>query len=91
MTGSKTAFREGWLACRIDKGMFNDERAISYPPTGKHLLSVFVPSSQVAGGNGEIGKVRVKIERNNGDIMAILPSSYSDSVFVSESEVSEAP
>jgi len=46
---------EQWLECHIDKGMFSDERAVSYPPTGQYRKSVFVPAGAVQGTLGEKG------------------------------------
>jgi len=80
---------EKWLECHIDKGMFSDERAVSYPPTGQYRKSVFVPVGAVRGILGGRGKVRVGLVCRDGKLMAVLPSSRKDIVVVSEGDVSE--
>ncbi len=80
---------EKWLECHVDKGMFSDELAVSYPPTGQYLKSVFVPKGAVQGSLGKKGKVRVCLVRRDGKLMAVLPSSRKDIVVVSESDVSQ--
>jgi hypothetical protein len=34
--------REKWLTCKLDRGMFSDEVAVTYPPTEHWQKSVFV-------------------------------------------------
>jgi len=34
-----------WLRCQLDKGMFSDEVAVTYPPKGPWQKSVFEPLS----------------------------------------------
>ncbi|MFO0824777.1 MAG: hypothetical protein U0792_16945 [Gemmataceae bacterium] len=77
-----------WLTCRIDKGMFSDELAVTYPSEGTWQKSVFVPASDVEGSPGNRGRVRVRIVRRNGHLMAVLPSSTQDIVTVNEGDVS---
>ena len=77
-----------WLTCRIDKGMFSDERAVTYPAEGEQLKSVFVTASEVEGEPGHRGRVRVRIGRLNGHLMAVLPSADQDIVTVQEADVS---
>lgn len=77
-----------WLTCRIDKGMFSDERAVTYPAEGEIRKSVFVPASEVEGVLGERGRVRVRVIRRNGHVMALLPSATQDIVTVNEGDVS---
>ncbi|MFO0976866.1 MAG: hypothetical protein U0996_10735 [Planctomycetaceae bacterium] len=80
---------ERWLACQLDKGMFSDEVAVSYPPSGNLQTSVFVGVHTVRGTTGHRGKVRVRVIRRNGSLLAILPSANQDIVSVSEQDVSE--
>lgn len=77
-----------WLTCRIDKGMFSDELAVTYPADGAWQKSVFVPASEVEGNPGQQGRVRVRIVRRNGYLMAILPSATQDIVTVNEGDIS---
>lgn len=77
-----------WLTCRVDKGMFSNELAVTYPPTGEQIASVFVPSETVVGRPGELGKVRVQIVRNGEGLLAVLPTPWSDVVPVAKSDVS---
>lgn len=77
-----------WLACRINKGMFSDELAVTYPPEGEKQKSVFVAASDVEGGPGHQGRVRVRVVRRNGHLLAVLPSANQDIVTVKEGDVS---
>ena len=77
-----------WLTCRIDKGMFSDELAVTYPLEGISQKSVFVEQSAVEGQPGGPGRVRVVTIRRNGHLMAVLPSATQDIVTVNEGDVS---
>ena len=76
-----------WLVCRIDKGMFSDERAVTYPADGEQQKSVFVSDSAIQGQPGQTGKVRVTLVRENGTLFALLPSSDQDIVTVREADL----
>ncbi|MCA9412218.1 MAG: hypothetical protein KC931_13580 [Candidatus Omnitrophica bacterium] len=90
MTASGTlTVGDRWLECHVEKGMFSDELAISYPPIGESRISAFVPRDLVERREGSQGRVRVSIVRRGGDLFAILPTAYRDSVFVSESDIAE--
>lgn len=79
-----------WLACRIDKGMFSDELAVTYPPDGKKQKSVFVSRSSIRGNEGQTGKVQVLLIDQGGGLLAVLPSAYRDIVTVrGEEDLSE--
>ncbi len=78
---------ERWLSCRIDKGMFSDELAVTYPATGEQQRSVFISNSEVQGHPGQTGKVRVTLVRENGTLFAVLPSSDRDVVTVREADL----
>lgn len=80
-----------WLQCNLDRGMFSDEMAVTYPNFGVARVSVFVPSTDVSGNPGGVGKVRVSVAHRGNTILAILPTSYRDSVAVSENDLSDAP
>jgi hypothetical protein len=84
-----TKAEERWLRCQLDKGMFNDEVAVTYPPQGPWQKSVFVDANLVEGTIGGIGRVRVKTIRRDGSLMAVLPSSYQDIVIVQAEDISE--
>jgi len=86
---SNTGRDERWLTCQLDKGMFSDEVAVTYPPSGSLQTSVFVGVHTVKGATGNRGKVRVRLIRRNGSLLAILPSADQDIVSVSEQDVSE--
>lgn len=76
-----------WLACRIDKGMFNDELAVTYPAEGEKQKSVFVSNSAAQGQPGQTGKVRITLIRQNGTLLGVLPSSNQDIVTVREADL----
>lgn len=78
-----------WLRCQLDKGMFSDEMAVTYPPQGRWQKSVFVDSDYVDGSAGDVGRVRVKLIRRSGSLMAVLPSSNQDIVIVQAGDISE--
>lgn len=85
------ATQERWLHCQLDKGMFSDEVAVTYPAEGPVVRSVFVPKSEVHGELGERGFVRVRVLWKPGAMIAILPSAESDIVAVTEQDVSVNP
>ncbi len=77
-----------WLKCRLSKGMFSDEIAVTYPADGPVKKSVFVPRTEVSGEIDSVGKVRVDIVRRQNVTMALLPSAHRDMVVVSDQDVS---
>lgn len=80
---------QGWLACKLDKGMFSDEMAVTYPAEGALQKSVFVEKSAVEGVLGERGRVRVQLVRQNGSVLAVLPSANQDIVYVQPQDIAE--
>ena len=76
-----------WLRCQLDKGMFSDEVAVTYPPQGPWQKSVFVDAYLVEGTIGGIGRVRVKTIRRDGSLLAVIPSSYQDIVIVQAEDI----
>jgi hypothetical protein len=86
-----TATADRWLVCRLDKGMFSDEVAVTYPASGRALLSVFVPLTAVSGKLDGVGKVRVQVAQQGHTTLAILPTDYRESVTVTEADLSDAP
>lgn len=79
---------ERWLTCRIDKGMFSDELAVTYPAEGEWQKSVFVTKSAIEGNPGQNGKVRVLLIHQGGNLFAVLPSANQDIVTVREVDLS---
>lgn len=80
-----------WLICRLEKGMFSDEMAVTYPAVGNALVSVFVPATEVRGQQGETGKVRVQVTHRGNTTVAILPTDYQESVAVQDTDLVDAP
>lgn len=78
-----------WLECRLDKGMFSDEVAVTYPAEGPWQKSVFVEKSFVKGCLGGLGKVRVIMVQNGESMIVTLPSPEQDIVYVNAGEISE--
>jgi hypothetical protein len=76
-----------WLVCRIDKGMFSDELAVTYPAAGTEQKSVFVADSATQGRPGQTGKVLITLFRRNGAMFGVLPSSNQDIVTVREADL----
>ena len=76
-----------WLVCRIDKGMFSDELAVTYPAEGQEQKSVFVSNSVIQGQPGQTGKVQITLIRRNGTLFGVLPSSNQDIVTVREADL----
>lgn len=75
-----------WLRCRVDKGMFSDELAVTYPAEGEYQKSVFVPKIDVDGERG-IGRVRVLVTELDGAMYATLPSPTGDMVAVASQDI----
>lgn len=80
---------ERWLKCRVEKGMFSDERVVTYPYEGGAVTSAFVPEQTVRISHGNIGKVRVRVSHHGGTTIAVIPSDYGDPVAVSELDLSD--
>jgi len=78
-----------WLQCQLDRGMFSDEIAVTYPPTGNLRRSVFVPLTEVKGNPGSRGKVQVVILQRGDKVFALLPSSQKELVEVCKSDISD--
>ena len=78
-----------WLSCQLDKGMFSDEAAVTYPSVEDCRASVFVPIDEVQGEFGTRGKVRVSLVQHDGTTFAVLPTVYRDIVAINKSDVVE--
>jgi hypothetical protein len=79
---------EKWLLCRISKGMFSDETAVTYSPPGSRKTSVFVPSKFVKMDTGDIGRVKVLVFTKGGQTWAILPNENREEVLVRADDIS---
>lgn len=82
-----------WLRCRLDRGMFSDEVAVTYPATaaaGYWQKSVFVPSTCVPRESENQGKVKVVIVMKEGQTFAVLPSPQRDIVKPEEADISQS-
>ena len=82
-----------WLRCRIDRGMFSDEVAVTYPAEGDAIRSVFFPRSETGPWpkEGPGRAVRVRVLRHEGkNLVAVLPSDESTLVAVQERDLAEA-
>ncbi len=79
---------DGWLRCRIFKGMFSDELAIAYTSKrdGKEA-SFFVPKSQVVGDIDAPGKVKVRYFRQGNTAWAVLPTDYQTAIPVDDADL----
>lgn len=73
---------EGWLKCRILKGMFSDERVVVFHLSNGERYSEFVPADKVRGEINSEGTLAVGIYRQDGSSFAELPTNYSDWVAV---------
>ncbi|HSZ59319.1 MAG TPA: hypothetical protein VK797_26995 [Tepidisphaeraceae bacterium] len=79
---------EQWLRCRIVKGMFSDELAITYLPRGAtNATSVFVPKDFVNGDINQEGKVKVMVFREGDSAWAVLPSAQKMVIPVDEADL----
>ena len=77
----------GWLKVRLDRGMFSDEMAVTYPPREQWQKSVFVPRSCVRGVEPD-GEVRVNVLiKDDGSKYAVLPSDERDIVKVQDADL----
>jgi hypothetical protein len=77
---------QGWLKCRVFKGMFSDELAVTCGGT-----SVFVPKENVnaasAEGGAVDGSVHVRFFREGKTVWAILPAESQPIVQIDEADL----
>ncbi len=78
-----------WLRCRVVKGMFSDEVAVTYPgvPDRPDQVSVFLPRSCVRAQTEDQGEVMVDVIVEDGIHLARLPSEYPVVVEAEESDL----
>jgi hypothetical protein len=78
-----------WLRCRLDRGMFSDEVAVTYPAAShvERQMSVFVPRSCVRSETDHQGEVMVKVIAVNGMRYAVLPNSECDIVWPEDADL----
>lgn len=78
---------DAWFKCQVRKGMFSDERLITYRLTNGEEYSDWVPADKVRGENAPNGAVRVKAYELDGVLWVMLPTDYSDSIVPVVSDV----
>lgn len=79
---------EQWLRCQLVQGMFSDEIVVVYPLSpATQVNSFFVPKSYVQGEEKEIGKVRVRVIRQDNTTWAVLPTENQETIPVSEGDL----
>lgn len=81
---------EGWLKCRVVKGMFSDEFTVVVHRRGNGTVEFFVSSKDVKKQADETGTVRVKVFQRQDGPWAELPTPYRDAVPVEEGELQTA-
>ena len=82
---------EKLLSCAVFKGMFSDELAVRYPPQdreGTQVSSFFVPRDHVLGQQDGFGRVRVKVYREGGTVLAVLPNENATVIPVDDADLS---
>ena len=82
----------GWLLCRLDRGMFSDEVAVTYPAASLNhwQKSVFVPLSLVRSASEHRGEVKVKVVIRDGARFAVLPTPWGDTVRVEGTDLRQS-
>lgn len=78
----------GRLRCQISVGMFSNERIIKVK-VGRTVVEYLVPD-QFVHEQGNCGWVDVRIRKNGTETWAVLPTPYSESIQVPESELISA-
>ena len=76
-----------WLRVRLDKGMFSDEFAVTYPASANFQKSVFVPRNYVRQGGEHQGEVQVNVVEKDGERFAVLPTARRDIVRVEDADL----
>lgn len=75
-----------WLKCNVSKGMFSNERVIAFNMRGSGLMEYFVPADTVEG-QGQDGRVKVRVITHNDGPWAVLPTPYSKTVPVEPTQL----
>jgi hypothetical protein len=78
-----------WLACKITKGMFSDERTVTVQTATGEAVSAFVPRQAVQGDHGD-GRVKVRVANGTGRLLAVLPDEHQSVVDIDESQLAPA-
>lgn len=77
---------QGWLKCRVFKGMFSDELAVTCGET-----SVFVPKENVNAASPEggpvDGQVHVRLFKEGKTMWAILPAESQPIIQIDEADL----
>ena len=85
--GAKKGNAMAWLRVRLDKGMFSDEFAVTYPAAANFQKSVFVPRTYVRQGGEHQGEVEVNVVEKDGQRFAVLPTARRDIVRVEDADL----
>ena len=81
---------KAWLRCRVERGMFSNERAVTYPADSKMWewqQSVFVPASKVLVHGENDGEVLVTVVETDAGRYAVLPSACWDTVTPADADL----
>ncbi len=78
---------QGWLKCRILKGMFTDERVVVFHNCNGERYSEFVPADRVRGDIDSEGAVSVVVYHKDGSSFAELPTEYGELYAVKEGDL----
>ncbi|HUS45690.1 MAG TPA: hypothetical protein VM219_06625 [Phycisphaerae bacterium] len=80
---------QGWLKCRILKGMFSDESTMVYhPPKSRTASSFFVPKDKVREGDGAVS---VRFFHEGDTVWAVLPAENQPVIPVNKEDVIPNP
>jgi hypothetical protein len=82
--------RKYWLNCQVLKGMFSDERTVVVRRKGNGTIEFIVSETFVNDTDPKGGKVQVTVIERGGTKWAVLPTSYSESIPVDDSELVSA-
>jgi hypothetical protein len=77
-----------WLRCQIAKGMFSDEKAVTYSSRDGTKISVFVPEKFVEPISESTGRVKVSVFTKGSQTWAVLPNDSRDEVLVGNDDIS---
>lgn len=75
---------EGWLKCKILKGMFSDEKAMVYPAESATSSSFFVPKDKVREGDGT---VHVRVFHEGNTVWAVVPAESQPVIPIDEKDL----
>lgn len=76
-----------WLKCKVEKGMFSDERTVTVNSRNGEPIAVFVPAQAA---DQENNRVKVQAFGQQGKTIAILPDERQSVVDVSDADLQPA-